>query len=160
MSQEIHKLEIIHKELKERGETLAVAESCTGGLLSARLTQLPGSSKFFKGGVVSYWTEVKEGLLGVNPQIIRQWGAVSEETARFMAFGVKNLLKSDWSLSVTGFSGPPSGKNGEKTGKTAFALCAPAKYKTCVHCFEPAPREEMRQKAVFFALDFFISELK
>jgi PncC family amidohydrolase len=86
--------------------TLAVAESCTGGLISHYITSQPGASVFFKAGVVSYSDDSKKGLLGVSPDTIRNYGAVSEETAREMAEKVRSLTKSNFSLSTTGNLGP------------------------------------------------------
>ena len=159
MSRPTQKLKNLQEQIRNRGETLSVAESCTGGKLSEWLTFLPGASEFFKGGVVSYWTEVKEGLLQVDSQVIREKGVVSEKTAHLMARGVKERLQTDWSLSVTGFAGPPNKKTAEETGKAAFALCSPFAYKTCIRYFK-GDREEIRTKATLFALDFLLSELK
>ena len=136
-----------------------MAESCTGGKLSEWLTSLPGSSSFFKGGVIAYGEEVKKNLLQVDPKIIEEKGLVSEETAHLMAQSVKSLLKTDWSFSVTGFAGPPNKKKDEEVGKVAFALCSPFAYKTCVRYFK-GEREDIRNKATLFALDFLLSELK
>ena len=155
----IQKLKNLQKQLKKRRETLSVAESCTGGKLSEWLTFLPGASDFFKGGVVSYWTEVKIDLLQVDPQVIEKKGVVSEETARLMSQGVKKRFQTDWSLSVTGFAGPPNKKKPTEVGKVAFALCSPFAYKTCIRYFK-GEREEIRTKATLFALDFLLSELK
>ena len=159
MSRPVQKLKTLQQQMKNSGETLSVAESCTGGKLSEWLTFLPGASDFFKGGVVSYWTEVKESLLQVDPQIIKDKGVVSEKTAHLMARGVKARLKTDWSLSVTGFAGPPNKKIPAEAGKVVFALCSPFAYKTCIRYFK-GEREDVRAKAAHFALDFLLSELK
>ncbi|MCA3747785.1 MAG: competence/damage-inducible protein A [Rubrobacter sp.] len=95
--------------LKERGETLAVAESCTGGLLAKRLTDVPGSSAYFKEGIVAYSNEAKERLLGVPRKMLAEHGAVSEPVARRMAEGVRELSGADYGLSVTGIAGPGGG---------------------------------------------------
>ncbi|MDR0434684.1 MAG: CinA family protein [Gracilibacteraceae bacterium] len=92
--------------LTRRRQTLSTAESCTGGLLGALLTEAPGSSAYYLGGVVTYANELKQNLLGVQAEIIRRRGAVSGEVAREMAAGVRRLTGSDWSLSVTGVAGP------------------------------------------------------
>ncbi len=92
--------------LQERHQTVAVAESCTGGGLGEMLTRLPGSSLYFKGGVIAYANEVKVNLLGVNPQDLEQEGAVSAVVAAQMALGVKTRLASDWGVSITGIAGP------------------------------------------------------
>lgn len=159
MSPPIQKLQTLQDKLNKKGEILSVAESCSGGMLSEWLTFLPGASGFFKGGVVAYGEEVKKDLLQVDPKIIKEKGIVSEETAHLMAQSVKDLLKTDWSLSVTGFAGPPNKKKDEEVGKVAFALCSPFASKTCVRYFK-GEREDIRTKATLFALDFLLSELK
>lgn len=96
----------VHKIFKKRGFTLSVAESCTGGLISHYITILPGASKFFEAGVVSYSAEAKKKILGISPEIISKHGVVSEETAKEMAEKVRSLTKTDYSLSTTGNLGP------------------------------------------------------
>ena len=98
--------EKVHRLFREKGLTLSVAESCTGGLISHYLTALPGASTFFLGGVVAYSEEVKNDLLGVSPDAIFHSGLVSRETALEMAEKVRLLLKTDCSLSATGNLGP------------------------------------------------------
>lgn len=89
--------------------TLAVAESCTGGLLSAALTEIPGSSQWYVGGVVAYANSVKDAVLAVPNEVLAEHGAVSEQTAQAMADGVRRLLKSDIAVGVTGIAGPTGG---------------------------------------------------
>ena len=88
---------------------MAVAESCTGGLLSSRITDIRGSSDYFVGSIVSYSNETKTNVLNVNPETIEKYGAVSEQTALEMAVNVKNILKSDIGISITGIAGPDGG---------------------------------------------------
>lgn len=104
--------------------TLAVAESCTGGLIAHRLTNIPGSSTYFLGGVVAYAYDVKEHLLGVSHATLYDYGAVSEQTAREMARGVRRALGTDVGLSVTGIAGPGGGMPGKPVGLTWVALSA------------------------------------
>lgn len=101
--------EVVGKLLLERKKTIAVAESCTGGLISARFTNISGSSKYFERGVVTYSNEAKTELLSVPKEIIEKYGAVSEEVAILMAEGVRKLAKTDYGLSVTGIAGPTGG---------------------------------------------------
>ena len=101
--------EEVGKLLLERKKTIAVAESCTGGLIGARFTNISGSSKYFERGVVTYSNEAKTELLGVPKEIIEKYGAVSEEVAILMAEGVRKLAKTDYGLSVTGIAGPTGG---------------------------------------------------
>jgi len=101
--------ETIAQLLSSRDETVAVAESCTGGLISNQLTNIPGSSTFFERGIVAYSNEAKMTLLGVDPQLLNRHGAVSEPVARAMAVGVRNLAKTTYGISVTGIAGPGGG---------------------------------------------------
>jgi len=92
--------------LSERGRTLAVAESCTGGLLSDNITDVPGASSFFKGGIVTYTPESKRDLLGITEEVLNKYGQVSEEIALEMARKVVNVLDSHYAISITGNAGP------------------------------------------------------
>jgi nicotinamide-nucleotide amidase len=98
--------EVVHDLLKERGETVATAESLTGGQLASLLTAAPGSSETFLGGVVSYATEAKVDVLGVDPGLVERHGVVSAECARAMARGVRGLMGSTYAVSTTGVAGP------------------------------------------------------
>jgi len=102
--------------LKEKGKTFAAAESCTGGLIAKRITDLPGASAVFKGGVVSYTNEVKHRVLGVPAETLEKYGAVSRETAAAMAEGARALCGADYALSVTGCAGPDSDERGTPVG--------------------------------------------
>ncbi|MBI3287323.1 MAG: nicotinamide-nucleotide amidohydrolase family protein [Chloroflexi bacterium] len=117
--------DIVGQRLSERGLTLAVAESCTGGLLGHRLTNVSGSSRYFLGGVVSYANPAKESLLSVPKETMVKHGAVSPETAVAMAAGVRRLLAADLALSVTGISGPTGGTPEKPVGLTYIALATP-----------------------------------
>lgn len=110
--------------------TLALAESCTGGLISDRLTDVPGSSAFFERGLVAYSNGSKEELLGVPAEVIRQYGAVSRETALLMAEGVRALGKTDLGLATTGIAGPDGGTE-EKPKGTVFIALADGKSTYC-----------------------------
>ena len=111
--------------LLERGLTLATAESCTGGLIARRITALPGASRVYRGGVVSYWTEVKAAVLGVPQQILDQYGAVSEPTARAMAEGARRITGADIAVSVTGVAGPDPDERGNPVGLVFIGLATP-----------------------------------
>jgi PncC family amidohydrolase len=110
--------------LSRRGWTLAVAESCTGGLLGHLITSVSGSSAYFQGGVISYSNEVKERLLGVPQETLIEFGAVSKETALAMARGARRLLGVDVALSVTGIAGPTGGTVEKPVGLVYVALVA------------------------------------
>ena len=114
--------EIIAEALTEKRLTIAVAESCTGGLIANRLTDVPGSSVYFERGLVTYSNEAKIQLLGVPPEIIEQHGAVSEETARLMAEGVRRIAKTALGLSSTGIAGPTGGSKEKPVGTVYVAL--------------------------------------
>ncbi|MDP6810962.1 MAG: CinA family protein [Kiritimatiellia bacterium] len=102
--------------LAERGLTLALAESCTGGLLSHRITMVPGSSAYFLGGVVSYANSAKQNVLGVDAEVLEAQGAVSEAVAEQMASGVRARFGADIGISVTGIAGPDGGSPGKPVG--------------------------------------------
>ncbi len=111
--------------LKARGLTLATAESCTGGLAAKRLTDVPGASAVFLGGVVSYTNGVKERLLAVPHETLEAYSAVSGPTARAMAQGVRTLTGADLGLSVTGVAGPDRDDAGHDVGTVYIALSTP-----------------------------------
>ncbi len=111
--------------LRERSLTLAVAESCTGGLLSHRITNVPGSSDYYLGSVTAYANVVKARVLAVPRDILEAYGAVSQETALAMARGACRLLGADLALSVTGIAGPGGGTPAKPVGLTYIALAAP-----------------------------------
>lgn len=111
--------------LRNRGWTIAAAESCTGGLVMHRLTNIPGSSDYVIGGVVAYSNQVKQALLKVKQGTLIAHGAVSEQTAGEMALGAKTLFKVDVAVSVTGIAGPGGGTAEKPVGLTYIAVAAP-----------------------------------
>ena len=111
--------------LKEKGLTLATAESCTGGQVAARITDLPGASAVYRGGVVSYWTDVKAAVLGVPQETLDTYGAVSAETARAMAEGARRVTGAYIAVSVTGVAGPESDERGVPVGIVYIGLATP-----------------------------------
>ncbi|MGM9619163.1 MAG: competence/damage-inducible protein A [Oscillospiraceae bacterium] len=116
--------EVVSALLRERGLTLAAAESCTGGLLAKRMTDLAGASRVFRGGVVSYTNEVKAAALGVPQETLDVYGAVSAETAKAMAEGVRALCGSDLAVSITGVAGPDKDDRGNEVGTVFIGLAA------------------------------------
>ena len=110
--------------LRERGLTLATAESCTGGLVAHLITCVPGSSQYYLGGVVAYANEVKEALLGVRHETLLDHGAVSEETALEMARGARERLGADVGIATTGIAGPTGGTPEKPVGVVYVALSA------------------------------------
>jgi nicotinamide-nucleotide amidase len=113
--------EVIGGLLMSNNQTVSVAESCTGGAISISFVANSGSSDYYKGGVVSYWEEVKSNVLNVSPDIIKQFGVVSEEVAIAMAKGVKSTLNSSCSISTTGIAGPDGGTLDNPVGKVCVA---------------------------------------
>lgn len=111
--------------LKEQGRTFATAESCTGGRVAERITALPGASAVYRGGVVSYWTSVKAGVLGVSQDLLDTYGAVSEEAARAMAEGARAVTGAEIAVSVTGVAGPDPDERGVAVGIVYIGLATP-----------------------------------
>lgn len=114
--------EVVGRLLLTKGETIALAESCTGGLLGKLITDVPGSSRYFLGGTVTYSNESKTKLLGVQPEILERHGAVSRQCAAAMALGVKRLFESSVSVSVTGLAGPDGGTATKPVGLVYAAV--------------------------------------
>jgi PncC family amidohydrolase len=110
--------------LRARGWTLATAESCTGGLIADRITNIPGSSDYFMGGIVAYANTVKIQTLGVPAETIERYGAVSQETVLEMARGARAALRVDLAVSVSGIAGPGGGLPGKPIGTTWIGLAA------------------------------------
>ncbi len=145
--------------LSEAGLWLAIAESCTGGLLGARLTDRPGASAFFRGGVVAYADWVKRKLLEVPEVVLREHGAVSAECARAMAEGVRRLFSVDLGVSVTGIAGPQGGSACKPVGLVYTALAAkqgPVWVREFRFCGD---RAHIRTQAVDAALELLMEAL-
>lgn len=124
---------LVGAELKRRGQTISTAESCTGGKLAVLLNRHAGSSEFYKGSVVAYANEVKENVLGVREQTLSEYGAVSEQTVREMAQGVKQLLQTDYAIATSGIAGPSGGTEQKPVGTVWIAVATPQK--TEAQCF-------------------------
>ncbi|RMG16499.1 MAG: competence/damage-inducible protein A [Deltaproteobacteria bacterium] len=138
--------------LREAERTLAFAESCTGGLLSTLVTDVPGASAYFLGAVVSYANEVKAEVLGVDASILRTHGAVSPECARAMARGARARLGADLAVAVTGIAGPSGGTKEKPVGLVHFAL-ADAEGVVHKRRIFPGDRAQVRRAAAYFGLD-------
>lgn len=143
--------ETVVKLLVDAGYTVAFAESCTGGLVSARLTDVPGSSACFKGGVVAYANAVKERVLGVPAAVLEQQGAVSPETAVAMAEGIKRRLQTDIGVGITGIAGPTGGTAQKPVGLVYIAVVFPEETRVKEFNF-PGRRFAVRQGAANAAL--------
>jgi nicotinamide-nucleotide amidase len=138
--------------LKARGKTLAVAESCTGGMVGARLTAVPGASAVFVGGVVSYDDNVKREQLGVPSEVLEQHGAVSEEAARALAAGAARVFKTSCAVAVTGVAGPDGGTPEKPVGTVWLAVLVDGNTTALKRTF-PGSREEIRGRSAQAVLD-------
>ena len=139
--------------LKEKGVTLGTAESCTGGLIAKRMTDVPGSSAVFKGGVVSYCNEIKANVLGVPQELLDEFGAVSEPVAKAMAEGARKVLDCDLAVAATGVAGPGSDDQGNPAGLVYVALAAPNGTYVRELRLSGASRQRVRTTAAHHAFD-------
>jgi nicotinamide-nucleotide amidase len=144
--------QIVGYYLQMRGSTLAVAESCTGGLLSERLTSVPGSSRYFLGGAIVYANELKTGLADVPPLLLAERGAVSKEVATALAEGIRKRCKSTLGVGITGVAGPGGGTPEKPVGLVYIAV-ADGKKTEAVERKLPGDRERVRFYASQIALD-------
>ncbi len=139
--------------LRERGMTLSSAESCTGGQIAQRMTALAGASQVYRGGVVSYWTDMKADVLSVSREILDQYGAVSEQTARAMAQGARRITGADVAVSVTGVAGPDPDERGNGVGLVFIGLDTP-EGTFCRRCdFGQRRRDRIQELAANHAFD-------
>lgn len=145
--------EVCFALLKDRGLTVGTAESCTGGLMAKLLTDLPGSSAVFRGGVVSYTNGVKAGLLGVPQDLLDRYGAVSPQVAEAMARGAKAALGCDIALSTTGVAGPDADDRGNPIGLVYLGLAWGDQCQVTEFRAGPVERERVRRQAAQTALD-------
>jgi nicotinamide-nucleotide amidase len=144
--------DVVLQRTRARGYRLAVAESCTGGMLGARLTAIPGASDVFVGGIVAYDDVVKVSALGVDPATLRAHGAVSEATAREMASGIRRVMQTQVGIAITGIAGP-SGGTAEKPVGLVWTVADVEGRVSATHRVFPGNREEIRQRAAQAALD-------
>ncbi len=138
---------------RKKGVTLSLAESCTGGLIAAKITDLPGSSAYFREGAVTYSNEAKIRLLGVPPELLAKEGAVSAATAMAMARGMRTASASDIALAVTGIAGPEGGTEEKPVGAVFLALAGPSDCTAKQYRFSGS-RERIRRMSAFTALDW------
>jgi nicotinamide-nucleotide amidase len=144
---------VVGQLLKNQGETLAVAESCTGGGLGSMLTAVAGSSDYFLGGVIAYENRIKQALLGVEAEALETSGAVSEVVAQQMAVGVRDRTGSTWGLSITGVAGPGGGTEEKPVGLVYIGIAGPEGSLGLPHRFGDRGREWIRQVSACSALD-------
>lgn len=145
--------------LRNAGLTVAVAESCTGGLVCHRITSVAGSSECFRGGVIAYANDLKAGLLGISADLIEEEGAVSEPVARLMAGGIRDKLGADFGIGITGIAGPGGGTPAKPVGTVFVGLAYKAE--TQVERLSLAgSRLEIKNKSSDVALKMIIDRLK
>ncbi len=151
--------EVLGRSLRERGETLCVAESCTGGLVAHRITSVAGSSDYFVGGFLVYTDAMKRSLLGVDEAVLREHTAVSEAAAKAMAQGARERTGAAWALSVTGVAGPGGGTEANPVGTVILGVAGPAGASAHRHRFL-GDRERVRTWAAQAALDLLWRQLQ
>jgi nicotinamide-nucleotide amidase len=151
--------QIVGYFLQMRGATLAVAESCTGGMLAARITSVPGSSRYFLGGAITYANELKTSFANVPPKLIEQHGAVSKEVAIAMAEGIRGECDATYGVAITGVAGPTGGTPEKPVGLVYIALDDGKKPEVLERKFIGGDRERIRQFATQAALDMLRRKL-
>ncbi len=145
--------------MRKAKKTLTSAESCTGGIVGSILTSVPGSSEWFRGGVIAYSDSMKTDILGVPSSIIRMNGAVSRETAVAMARGVGELIGSDFSISVTGIAGPDGGTALKPVGMVWMSVCSGRRVFAEMKCFT-GNRDVVRRQAAHYLLAMLYDMVK
>jgi PncC family amidohydrolase len=143
----------VGEKLREKGFSLAMAESCTGGLIGHRLTNIPGSSTYYMGSITAYAYNAKVRLLKVKWETLEAYGAVSDETVSEMALGVRRALAADIGISVSGIAGPTGGTPEKPVGLVYFGLSSTHGIWTTHKTFKGS-RIEVKEKAADFALEY------
>ncbi len=151
--------EVMLAIMRKAGQSVAVAESCTGGLIAQRLTSVPGSSDYFKLGVVPYSNDAKKKMLKISPHLLRKFGAVSEQVAIAMAQRVRRIVEADWGIAVTGIAGPTGATKAKPVGLTYLAVAGPDGV-ICRRHFFQGTRPTIRKKAAEAAMDLLIRDLR
>jgi nicotinamide-nucleotide amidase len=149
---------VIVRLLAKRNQTLAVAESCTGGLLANRITNVPGASEVFLAGYVCYANQAKINMLNVDPQLIEKHGVVSEPVARALAEHARECAGSDYAVATTGIAGPGGGSREKPVGTVHIALAGPGET-IARKFFFPTDRETFKQLATQVALELLRRKL-
>lgn len=160
IGEELSQLQELVSLLRSRKLTIAFAESCTGGLLSATVASLAGVSDVFMGSVVSYSYEAKVDLLGVQASTLKNEGAVSEGVALQMAQGARKQLQVDIALAITGIAGPTGGTPDKPVGTVCFAVSGPGLAETAIRKHFSGMRAEVQDASVRFALEYLVLALR
>ena len=150
---------ILH-EAKSKNIKISCAESCTGGLVGAALTEIAGSSEIFNGSAVVYSNEAKNKILNVSQDILNNFGAVSSECAVSMAEGSRKIYNSHFAISLTGIAGPDGGSELKPVGTVWFGISSDKKESYAVKKIFSGDRAEIRESAVKFALNKILEEMK
>ncbi len=151
--------ELVGKVLIDKNQTIATAESCTSGLLAARITNVPGASAYFMGSIIAYSNQIKKKLLDVSDADLNNHGAVSEEVAKQMALGVKGVMKTDYAISTSGIAGPSGGSEEKPVGTVWIGIATPQG--VTAHKFKMgAGRNRVVGKTILTALKLVLIELK
>lgn len=145
--------------LTEAKKTIVTAESCTGGLIAAALTDMPGSSAAFYGGYVTYANTAKSRMIHVQARLIRDYGAVSNQVARAMADGARNTARADFAVAVTGIAGPDGGSDKKPVGLVYVAVSSELATVVIEHRFGDLGREAIRKASVQAALELVVQVL-
>ncbi|SMQ64763.1 nicotinamide-nucleotide amidase [Devosia lucknowensis] len=145
--------------LAERNQTLVTAESCTGGMIASALTDIPGASAAIYGGYVTYANSAKSRMIQVQPRLIRDYGAVSNQVARAMADGARNTARVDYAVAVTGIAGPDGGSEKKPVGLVYVAVSSELATVVIEHRFGDLGRDEIRRATVDAALDLVLQVL-
>ncbi len=145
------------EEFTKRNLTLAIGESCTGGLLASYIVSIPGASKYFLGGIIAYSNDIKMRILGVRKETIEKYGAVSEECVKEMVLGIAKLFKSDVSIAITGIAGPSGGTKEKPVGLVYIAILH-KNLKVEKQVFS-GERNEIREKVARRAIEILIDNI-
>lgn len=145
--------------LTEKKQTIVTAESCTGGMIAAALTDVPGASAVVYGGYVAYANVAKSRMIHVQARLIRDYGAVSNQVARAMADGARNTARADFAVAVTGIAGPDGGSDKKPVGLVYIAVSSELATLVIEHRFGDLGRDEVRRASVKAALDLVLQVL-
>ncbi len=149
---------VLGRLLTQHGKTISTAESCTGGKIAERITSVAGASNYFRGSVVSYATDIKISLLGVNPQTIKEHSVVSAEVAKEMAIGIQKLMQTDYAIATTGNAGPAKGDADATIGIVFIAIATPCEV-ICEEFNFGQPREKVIDRAVNKSFELVMKEI-
>ena len=151
--------EHVGEKLRKTGGTVATAESCTGGLISHLITNVPGSSAYFMGGAVTYSNEAKVQLLGVDERSLEEYGAVSEQVAREMADGARERFATDYAVACTGVAGPTGGTDDKPVGLVYVAVASPGGTRV-ERCLLEGDREQIKHRTADRALTMLLESIE